>query len=80
MMVRLDTLPQSDALLRSKLLGAKYRFIGTKTFKQVTTSCKIAKVCYNDLKPVWTDGIEWYIEVPTFENPPASDDQQRRNS
>ena len=62
MMVQLDTLPETDTLRCCKLLGAKYRFVGTKTFKYVTASCKIAKVSYNDLKPVWTDGIEWFIE------------------
>ncbi len=40
-------------------IGAIYKGIREKTWREVLPSFGIAKITYNDLGETWTDGMEW---------------------
>lgn len=40
-------------------IGAEYKRYDSKIWQKVTQPYGIAKKCYNDLAPVWTEWDEW---------------------
>lgn len=57
----LKALPYDHAARNSPLavIGAEYRFEGTKTWFDVKPSFGIAKNTFNQLGPAWTNKHEW---------------------
>lgn len=64
MRIRISDQPVDHPLRNSPLveIGAKYRVGDSKVFQEITPSYGIAKKCYNDLGPVWTNNTEWIVE------------------
>lgn len=54
-MIFLHELPPDHPDRNKPLVGCKYRWKEATLLREITPSMKIAKVCYNDLAPLWTD-------------------------
>ena len=58
-------LPYDHQLRNTPLIeiGAEYKRFDSKVWQAVTPPYGIAKKCYNDLAPVWTEFDEWRATI-----------------
>jgi hypothetical protein len=59
--VNLSELPYEHPLRNAPIhvIRARFRWARGKTVYTVLPSFKIARSCFNDLAPLWTDGYVW---------------------
>lgn len=69
--VSLSDLPHDHPLRNTELvkIGAQYRLRAT-AWKQITPSWAIKGRTYNDLSPLWTDGVDWRAKVEDQDTKP----------
>lgn len=70
--VYLHELPVEHELRNKHLTGAFYHHRDGKFSREIFATYGIAKKCYNDLGPSWTDADVFYFEVQN------ESDQERR--